>query len=130
MIKILVADDSKTTRTLWVRIIQQMGLVVIQASGGAQALRILDDNPDISLLVTDIEMPNMDGTELIKRVRTHSEYENLPIIVISGVIKLADIDGLLDIGASRFLPKPLKKSDLKEYIKVLLSPDYQKMRKS
>ena len=130
MIKILVADDSKTTRTLWVRIIQQMGLVVIQASDGAQALRILDDNPDISLLVTDIEMPNMDGTELIKRVRTHSEYENLPIIVISGVIKLADIDGLLDIGASRFLPKPLKKSDLKEYIKVLLSPDYQKMRKS
>ncbi len=82
--KVLVVDDSPSARARNVKIIERQGFSVVAVSGGIEALNWLAkfDFPPV-LLVTDIEMPEMSGFELIKAVRRLSKYANLPIIIVS-----------------------------------------------
>ena len=124
MYKILIAEDNKGVRHLIARIIRTMeGMFTIECSNGQRAMDILEDNHDIDILITDIQMPEMDGFEVIRRVRAQKSTQDLPIIVISGVIRVAQIRDLLDMGASRFLPKPIPGRSLKEYLLNLLDID-------
>lgn len=120
MAKILIAEDDLTSRRMLVKIVESMGHVAIQASDGELAWGIMADNPDIALLITDVMMPNLDGRALIQIARGNDKLKDLPIIIISGVIKLEEIDYLLQLGASRFMPKPVKAAELKHYVEVLL----------
>ncbi|MBU1247772.1 MAG: response regulator, partial [Proteobacteria bacterium] len=65
-------------------------------------------------LITDIMMPEMDGRQLIQTLRGDTQFQQLPIIIMSAVVGVRDISGLLKLGASRFLSKPLDKDELIE----------------
>ena len=121
MTKILVVDDDTSTRTLISRSLEKDGFQVIRSSDGARALDILNDNSDISLLITDMMMPNMSGRELVENIRKSESISNLPIIIISGVVKLSDIVDILERGATRFIPKPVNTQELKEYVHALIA---------
>ena len=120
MAKILVADDDITSRKLIAKAIEGMGHSCVGASDGKRAMDILQDNADIALLVTDIMMPEMDGRVLVQAIRGNSALKDLPIVLISGVISLKEINGLLNLGVSRFLPKPVVIEELKGYISQLV----------
>jgi two-component system chemotaxis sensor kinase CheA len=83
-IRILVVDDSITTRTLEKNILEAAGYDVITATDGVQALKHLD-NHSIDCVVADIQMPQMDGITLTQRIRDSNEYSALPIILVTSI---------------------------------------------
>lgn len=121
MAKILVAEDEKNVRELFVNVIEKMGHVAIQSPDGRLAWDILQANPDIKLVVCDIAMPNLDGRQFIHRVRKCPDLASLPVVAVSGVIRPKEIAQLLKEGASCFLSKPVDLQELRETITKYLS---------
>lgn len=118
--KILVAEDDAIASKLIRKCLDSMQLVSIASSNGKRAWDVLVDNPDISLVITDIAMPDMDGRELIQAMKENEKLKNIPIIIVSGIIGPNQISTVLSLGASRFLPKPIDIGMLKEYVTLLL----------
>lgn len=106
-IKTLVVDDSRVSRGLMVSLLRQYNIDPMEAANGVQALELLQQQPDIELLITDFNMERMDGFELTTRVRQQYSPEQLVIIGVSSV----EDDGALSAkfiksGANDFLHKP------------------------
>jgi CheY-like chemotaxis protein len=119
--KILVVDDSATMRMLIVMTIKKSlpGISVIEAVDGTDAVDKLKTN-DIDIILTDINMPNMDGNELIKWVR-ESHSNNIPIIVITTEGDEQGMEERKALGANAYITKPIKGPQLKETVQELLS---------
>ena len=83
MSRILVADDSKIMRTKIYRVLTGEGHHVIQAADGQEALEIAEEQEGISLFLVDINMPNLDGISLIKKLRALPAYTDTPIFVLT-----------------------------------------------
>lgn len=128
MKKILLAEDDTVTRTLLSEQVRSFGYEVLTCEDGQQAYTIFQETETIDLLITDVRMPNMDGTALIEKLRTTQHYAKLPIIIMSGVVGVKDISNLLKQGASRFLAKPIDPSDLQETIKQAFAVPYCEKR--
>ncbi len=124
----VVADDDPVSLKLMTHAIESLGHYVVAAPNGRTALSIIEHNP-VDLLVTDIMMPDLSGSELIGVIRGREDLRDLPVMVCSGVVRLSDIAQLLQQGASRFLPKPVTTVDLQRYVLELL-PNNQKVRVS
>ena len=116
MAKILIAEDERQLLAVMSKAVNSMGHIAIKSRNGRVAWDILCDNPDIELLITDVSMPEMDGKELVKRARQDSNLSDIPILIMSGVIRAKDISDLLKVGATAFLPKPVAIKDLKDFI--------------
>ena len=121
MAKILIAEDERQLLEVMSRTVNLMGHSVIKSRNGRVAWEILCDNPDIELLITDVSMPEMDGPELVTRIRQDRNLSDIPILIMSGVIRARDISNLLKVGATAFLPKPLSIKDLRDFINKNLS---------
>src|SRR5688572_627143 len=99
MAKVLVIDDEQSIRMLMVAILEDEGHTVIEAADGFQGLDLLEqERPDIVIL--DIMMPGIDGTETFRRIRCSSEYDNVPVIMVSAGAYQAPDD------AAAFIRKP------------------------
>ena len=83
MSKILVADDSRIMRTKIYQVLTGEGHLVVQAVDGEEALRIAEEQTGISLFLIDINMPNLDGISLIKKLRALPAYQETPIFVLT-----------------------------------------------
>ena len=102
--QILVVDDSITTRTLEKNILEAAGFEVFTATDGLGALRQLKSN-DIQLVVSDVQMPNMDGIALVEHLRESSEYKQLPIILVTSLESHQDRERGLVAGANAYIVK-------------------------
>lgn len=103
--KILIADDSPTIRKFVAFSLTMQGFEVIAACDGMEALEKLPNNK-IDLIITDLNMPNLDGFELIKSIRSSEEYEDVPIIVLSSLSGSEEIERGMNLGANSYLVKP------------------------
>ena len=101
---ILVVDDSITTRTLERNILEAENYHVLVATDGVEALEMLRIESDIRLLVTDMEMPRMDGIELCRQVRS-SRLADLPIIMVTSVGNSVEKQKALEAGADAYIIK-------------------------
>ena len=114
---ILVVDDSSVMRTMVIRTLKMSGLAlgeIHQAGNGVQALEVLGDNW-VDLALVDINMPVMNGEELIDRVRDNPEYRDLAIIVVSTESSETRIEKVRRQGA-RFVHKPFTPEQLREQV--------------
>lgn len=102
---ILVADDSPTIRKFVAVALSVKGFEIIACSDGMEAIEILPTQK-IDLVITDLNMPNVDGYELISSIRQNAEYSELPIIVLSSLGNTEDIQRGLECGANSYLVKP------------------------
>ncbi|MGZ6707319.1 MAG: response regulator [Solirubrobacteraceae bacterium] len=93
--KILVVDDQFTVRELERTILEAAGYRVRTAEDGHAALAVLDREPDIECVVSDVEMPRMDGLDLLEAIRARREHSALPVIIVSA----RDDDDSLERGA-------------------------------
>jgi two-component system chemotaxis response regulator CheY len=120
---IVIADDSKTARFLIRQYLEMAGLYqaeFLEAENGRQALRLVKDN-QVNILFTDYKMPEMDGLDLLRRVKASPALHDLPVIVITSFANQAKIDELSENGAFAVLQKPMSLAKLREAIKSLLS---------
>lgn len=102
--RVLVVDDSNTSRTLEKYILQAAGYDVETGIDGADGWQKLLDG-DFDLLVTDIEMPRLDGLGLTRRVRGEERLRNLPVIVVSSLGSKDDLETGARAGADEYLVK-------------------------
>ena len=116
---VLIVDDSEMVRNFHAYILKSAGFNVISAVDGADALEKLYMN-DIELVLTDINMPNMDGYTLIEKIRDDEEFEDLPIIIISTEDEAKDKQRGFDAGANIYIVKPTEPSKLIENVRLLL----------
>jgi diguanylate cyclase (GGDEF)-like protein len=104
--KILVVDDSKVSRLAVKRLLETQRITVIEAADGRQALEQLEKHPDVKIVVTDYNMPEMDGFELSARIREKHPMDKLAIIGLSAHGNSLLSAGFLKQGANDFLVKP------------------------
>jgi two-component system chemotaxis sensor kinase CheA len=102
--RILVVDDALTVRELQRSILQRAGYDVRLATDGRQAMTKLAEDP-VDLVLTDIEMPHMDGFELTKAIRAAPALANIPILILSSLSSDVDRQRGLDAGADGFIQK-------------------------
>lgn len=107
-IKTLVVDDSRAVRMHLGELMRQYQFKVFEASNGREALEVIANNPDIQLVVTDFNMPEMDGYELTKEIRKHHEREEMAVIGLSGIHDDTLSARFIKIGANDFLIKPFQ----------------------
>ena len=114
---ILIVEDSATTRALIRAIIDELGdFETVEASSGFEALKMLPLQ-EYHLIITDINMPDINGLELISFVRTNPRYEHLPIVIVSTERSEEDKKRGLALGATAYVAKPFKSGELQEIIK-------------
>jgi two-component system chemotaxis response regulator CheY len=118
--KILIVDDSEMVRNYHYYILKNAGFAVISAIDGADGLEKVFGMPGIDLIVTDINMPNMDGYTMVERIRENKEFEDIPIIIISTESEAHDKQRGFDAGADVYIVKPIDPNTLIENIKLLL----------
>jgi two-component system chemotaxis response regulator CheY len=114
---ILIVDDSKAMRSLLVATLETLGNIrIVQATNGFEALRILP-REEVDLVLTDINMPDINGLELLSFLRNNQVYEALPVIVISTEGSHKDIEKAISLGANEYLVKPFQPEKLLELVK-------------
>lgn len=116
---VMVVDDSKTVRKYHGSILKSMGIEVIEAENGMEALeKSLSSNVDLYLV--DVNMPIMDGYSFVTDLRKQDNYKNVPVIMITTQAKEEDKLSAYKVGANLFETKPIKPDQLQEYIKILV----------
>ena len=108
---VLVVDDQQADRVLARRLLEQAGFAVEEAADGFQALAAIERlQPD--LVVLDVLMPEMDGIAVCEAIRARPETEDLPILIMTGLLDERSITRTLEAGATDFTLKPLKRPEL------------------
>ncbi len=117
---ILVVDDSEFVRNYHSIVLEQAQFRVITAVDGSDGLEKLYMNP-CDLVLTDINMANMDGYEFIRRVRADEQYRLLPIIIVSTERESADKAKGFAAGANLYLVKPCRPELVVENVRLMLT---------
>ena len=122
MYRVLIVDDSSSARMLIRRCMEIGGIEVekfFEAGNGKEALAVLSDQ-SADIVVTDLNMPFMDGRSLLKWIKNSPKLSSMPVVVISGTSNEAIREDLLGLGANSVLNKPISPSLLAETINPLL----------
>ncbi|GAK54159.1 response regulator receiver domain [Candidatus Moduliflexus flocculans] len=109
---LLIVDDSRMVRKIIsVNLKGEKNFKITEASSGLEALDKLMESP-VDLIFTDINMPNMDGLEFIKRCKEDAQFKDIPIIVISTEDGVEDRQRAMELGATGFVSKPLDRDSI------------------
>lgn len=117
-LRVLIADDSITTRTLEKNILETAGYDVRVAYDGVQAWEMLTEHP-FDVVVTDVEMPRMDGLDLTRRIKAHPATKDIPVVLLTSLQKPEHRDAGLNAGADAYLVK--SKFDQGELLRIIQS---------
>jgi len=118
---ILIVEDSATTRALIRAVVDELGeFETVEAASGFEALKMLPQQ-DYDLIITDINMPDINGLELINFVRNNARYQQIPIIIVSTERSEEDKKRGMALGATAYVTKPFKSFELQEIIKKTLA---------
>lgn len=122
MHNVLIADDSQTARLFIKKCLEIIGLesaALVEAADGAQALEIIKEK-SFDLLITDLNMPEMDGKELLRRVKTSPKTTDIPVVVITSTGNPAKEKELISLGALAVITKPVTPAGLLSRIEHLI----------
>jgi two-component system, chemotaxis family, sensor kinase CheA len=118
--RIMVVDDSPLTRELLSSLLEAVGFEIINANDGAEALDRLGREA-VDLVVTDLEMPRMDGLELTRRLKSHPTLSSLPVVIVTTRGSEADKKRGMEAGADGYVTKgDLVRQDLVDVVSRLL----------
>jgi len=114
---ILIVEDSATTRALIRAVIDELGdFETVEASSGFEALKMLPLQ-EYDLIITDINMPDINGLELISFMRNNPRYNHLPIVIVSTERSDEDKKRGMALGATAYVAKPFKSFELQDIIR-------------
>jgi two-component system, cell cycle response regulator len=113
--KILIVDDSRTTRLAWAGAFQPFACDIVEAADGIQGLALARrEHPNLVLL--DLAMPNMDGAETLSRLRAVQDTRTIPVIIVTGKNHRDAVMSVLKLGVSDYLVKPFTNAELVERV--------------
>ncbi len=118
--QILIVDDSKTVRNLVAFIMKKEGFKVTAAEDGLDGLEKLYSMEKVDLIISDVNMPRMDGFTFIKTVREQETYRDVPIVILSTEGQEKDIQQGLGLGANLYMVKPAQPEKMVKNVRMLL----------
>jgi CheY-like chemotaxis protein len=118
--KVLVVDDDARNIFALTSLLENHEVDVISTNKGKDAIELIETTPDISLVLMDIMMPEMDGYETIRRIRLEPEYRTLPILALTAKAMKGDREKCLEAGASDYISKPVNTDQLLSLMRVWL----------
>lgn len=119
--KLLVVDDSSTMRRIIKNTLARLGYKdILEGEDGVQGWNVLDENPDTGMLITDWNMPEMNGLELVKKVRADERFKDLPIIMVTTEGGKAEVITALKAGVNNYIVKPFTPQVLKEKLAAVM----------
>ncbi len=117
--KIMIVDDDQRNVKLLKAILQAEGYRCMEALSGPEALRLVREGPP-DLVLLDIMMPQMDGYEVLRRLRSAPQTEHIPVVMVTALTEREDRVRALDLGADDFISKPIDRVELLARIRSLL----------
>jgi two-component system chemotaxis response regulator CheY len=121
-LNVLIVDDSAAIRKILVRVLSQTDLPIKnlhEANDGSEALKILEDN-EVSLVLSDINMPNVDGIELLTRIKAQPKWKQLSVVMITTEGSQAKVMEAVQLGAKGYVRKPFTAEQIKEKVLACL----------
>jgi CheY-like chemotaxis protein len=118
---LIVEDSENSAATLEVALTGIPGVAVVMVRSGVEALRILNGERAVGAIVTDLNMPRMDGFELIRRVREHRKLAGTPIVVVSADTDPDTPERVAQLGVSAFFPKPYSPGEVRRKLEQILN---------
>ena len=115
-VDVLIVDDSAAIRKILQRMLGQAGVTlgkVVEAGDGVEALERLKAQP-VNLILSDINMPNMDGIQLLTELKSKTESKHIPVIMITTEGGEAKVMEALELGAAGYVRKPFTSNQIKE----------------
>lgn len=120
MTKALIVDDSRAVRMILAKILRDIGFEVIEAANGKQALDMIEtEKMAVSLVLADWNMPEVNGLDLLKRLRQNPALSSLVVIMVTTETELDQITAALEAGANEYVMKPFTKDILMEKLQLV-----------
>jgi CheY-like chemotaxis protein/signal transduction histidine kinase/HAMP domain-containing protein len=118
--KVLVVDDDARNIFALTTLLENQDMKVVSTTNGRQAIELLQQQPDISVVLMDIMMPEMDGYQTTREIRKDPQFERLPIFALTAKAMKGDRDKCLAAGASDYVAKPVNTHELLSLLRVWL----------
>jgi CheY-like chemotaxis protein len=118
--KVLIVDDDMRNIFALTSALEQHQMEILNAESGREAIDLLRNRPDVDAVLMDIMMPEMDGFEVIRRLRAEPQFAALPIIAVTAKAMKVDRDQCIEAGASDYISKPIDTGQLVSLLRVWL----------
>ena len=120
MAKVLVVDDSQAVREMIGQALREAGYQVVEAEDGVAGLAKLNGEIDISMVLCDVNMPHMDGLEMLSAVKQAARHATLPVFMLTTEGKVDVIKQAKTLGARGWIIKPFKRDQLVALVRKVL----------
>ena len=117
---VLVAEDDPALLKLVTAIVEGEGLLAAQARDGKEAYKVLKSDAEIVLAIVDVLMPYIEGTELVKFMRSDEKLNSIPVIMMTGEKSVSSGSAAVSSGAAAFLSKPFTNDQLRNTIRMVV----------
>ena len=122
--KFLLVDDFSTMRRIIANLLKELGYSdIIEAEDGLQGLKKLENN-NVTFIISDWNMPNMNGLEFLKTVRQDSRYSHIPVLMVTAEAKRENVVEAAKAGADGYIVKPFNMTTLQEKIDKIFAKRY------
>ena len=119
MAQALVVDDSRTVRKLLAQTLTDLGYQVSEAENGRAALETLNTpSTRFGLILTDWNMPEMNGLEFLKAVRSNAEFQDVPVVMVTTETEMENMAVALEAGANEYVMKPFTRDILADKLRL------------
>jgi two-component system, chemotaxis family, chemotaxis protein CheY len=115
----LVVDDSRTVRIIVGTILRDLGMDVLEAGDGRQALEQIKQHPDVELILVDWNMPEMNGLDFIRTIRAQRAHDGVRILMVTSETESEQVTCALNAGANEYLMKPFTREILLAKLNLL-----------
>ena len=119
--KVLLVDDSSTIREQVSNVLASYNdLIILEAENGVEALNVLDQNPDVKLMLLDVNMPEMDGITVLRRLSMNDKYSSVAIVMLTTEASVDLKNIAKENGARAWLLKPFSEVKIQKVVEKLL----------
>jgi len=116
----LVIDDSRAIRMILGRTLNRFGFEVCSASNGREAIQLIDDQClDLSLILVDWNMPEMNGLEFVKAIRADPKFSEVPLMMVTTETEIEQMYRALEAGANEYVMKPFTDEVIADKLRLL-----------
>jgi CheY-like chemotaxis protein len=119
--KALIVDDDVRNVFALSAALEQLGMAVLNAEDGKEGIEVLTRVPDVDVVLMDVMMPELDGYDTIRIIRSHEQFRSLPIIAVTAKAMKGDREKCIDAGASDYVAKPVDVEHLTSRLLELLA---------
>lgn len=115
----MVVDDSRAMRKILGRILNEIGFDVVEAGDGMEGLQMLRDDSEICVALVDINMPNMNGIEMVREVRRNMIWDDLRLLMVTSETEMSAMVDALEAGANEYATKPFDSMVILEKLRMM-----------